>query len=213
MESRMTNQLWLGPSARYVCWTLIAIAYGVAFLQRMAPLTMVDQLLADLGMSAAGFSTLVAAYFVGYTAMQFPAGVLVDVFGVRAVILSSLAISLAGTFGFSLAADVVSASFYRVIVAAGDALVFSCLLKFSASSFSNSKFGLISGMSQVAGYVGGIVATVPLAIAAKTVGWRGCSAGIATLLLSCFVLLFIFLPRDTGAVPLRARIAGTLRNR
>lgn len=206
----MTSQPRLAPSTRNICWTLLAIAYGVAFMQRMAPLTIVNYLSADLNVSMVGFGTLVAAYFVGYTAMQLPAGILVDVLGVRSVILTSLAISFVGTLGFAWSDGIASASFFRIIVAVGDALVFSCLLKYSASSFPNSQFGLMSGLSQVAGYLGGVTATVPLAVAANAIGWRGASEAIAFVIVVCFILLFLCLPRDKGAMSLHERVVGTL---
>ncbi len=67
----------------------------------------------------------------------------------------------------------------RLIVACGDALVFTALLKLVALSFSDERFGVMSGISQVSGYVGGVMATTPLAAAVTGFGWRACFVFIA----------------------------------
>src|SRR6266481_8765033 len=67
----------------------------------------------------------------------------------------------------------------RLIVACGDALVFTALLKLVALSFTDERFGVMSGISQVSGYVGGVLATTPLAAAVTGFGWRACFLFIA----------------------------------
>ncbi len=69
----------------------------------------------------------------------------------------------------------------RLVVACGDALVFTALLKLVALSFTDERFGVMSGISQVSGYVGGVMATTPLAAAVTGFGWRACFVFIACI--------------------------------
>jgi len=52
-------------------------------------------------------------------------------------------------------------------------------LKLVAQSFADERFGVMSGISQVSGYVGGVIATTPLAAAVSGFGWRACFLFIA----------------------------------
>jgi predicted MFS family arabinose efflux permease len=52
-------------------------------------------------------------------------------------------------------------------------------LKLVAVSFTDERFGMMSGVSQVSGYVGGVMATTPLAAAVTGFGWRSCFIFIA----------------------------------
>ncbi|NPU12284.1 MFS transporter [Bradyrhizobium sp. 83002] len=165
----------------YVAWATVAFAYAIAFLQRMSPQTVGLDFVRDFGTDASGVAMLASSYFWGYTLMQIPAGMLVDRYGVKRVILCSMAASVLGSAAFALSPSLIDVFIARVITACGDALVFTALLKLVAQSFSDQRFGLMSGISQVSGYVGGVVATTPLAAAVSGFGWRNSFLFIACI--------------------------------
>ena len=142
-------------SRAYVEWSLIAVAYAFAFFQRVSPQTIVDLLAADFRIGAAQIGIVASAYFYAYTAMQFPAGLLVDRVGVRRIMIASLGVSVAGSLIFASAPNIALLCTGRVLVALGDAVVFSCLIKFVAMRFDRNRFGFMSGLSQISGYLGG----------------------------------------------------------
>ena len=170
-----------GATREYLGWGIIAIAYAIAFAQRVSPQTVNLHLIVDLSTDAAGVALLASGYFWGYAVMQLPAGLLVDRYGVRRIVLCSMLASVSGSAAFALSETVASAFVARLMLAIGDALVFTCLLKLVAQRFPDARFGLISGLSQVSGYVGGALATVPLATAINGIGWRACFLTIALI--------------------------------
>src|SRR6202171_1845573 len=177
----------------YLAWATVATAYAIAFLQRVSPQSISLNFMADFGTDAAGVAMLASSYFWGYTLMQIPAGLLVDRYGVKRVVLFSMAASSLGSAAFALAPNLVDVFAARLIVACGDALVFTALLKLVAQSFSDERFGMMSGISQVSGYVGGVMATTPLAAAVTGFGWRACFVfiaciGVATLAFASLAL-------------------------
>jgi MFS family permease len=163
----------------YIAWATVAIAYAIAFLQRVSPQTVSLSFMHDFGTDASGVAMLASSYFWGYTLMQIPAGLLVDRYGVKRVVLSSMAVSALGSAAFALAPNLLDVFVARLLVACGDALVFTALLKLVAQSFADERFGIMSGISQVSGYVGGVLATTPLAVAISGFGWRACFVFIA----------------------------------
>ena len=165
----------------YIAWATVAIAYAIAFLQRVSPQTVSLSFMRDFGTDASGVAMLASSYFWGYTLMQIPAGLLVDRYGVKRVVLSSMAASALGSAAFALAPNLFDVFIARLLVACGDALVFTALLKLVAQSFADERFGIMSGISQVSGYVGGVLATTPLAVAISGFGWRACFVFIACL--------------------------------
>jgi len=163
----------------YLAWATVAVAYAIAFLQRVSPQSVSLSFMADFSTDAAGVAMLASSYFWGYTLMQIPAGLLVDRYGVKRVVLFSMAASSLGSAAFALAPNLLDVFAARLIVACGDALVFTALLKLVALSFKDERFGMMSGISQVSGYVGGVMATTPLAAAVTGFGWRACFVFIA----------------------------------
>jgi predicted MFS family arabinose efflux permease len=178
------DQAIIAPSFRFtdrttIAWATVAIAYAIAFLQRVSPQSVGLSFMHDFGTDAAGVAMLASSYFWGYTLMQIPAGLLVDRYGVKRVVLCSMVTSSLGSAAFALAPNLLDVFAARLIVACGDALVFTALLKLVAQSFSDERFGFMSGVSQVSGYVGGVMATTPLAAAVSGFGWRACFIFIA----------------------------------
>ncbi|WP_423957020.1 MFS transporter, partial [Bradyrhizobium sp.] len=163
----------------YLAWATVAVAYAIAFLQRVSPQSVGLSFMADFKTDAAGVAMLASSYFWGYTLMQIPAGLLVDRYGVKRVVLASMVASSIGSAAFALAPNLFDVFVARLVVACGDALVFTALLKLVAQSFADERFGVMSGISQVSGYIGGVVATTPLAAAVGGFGWRACFILIA----------------------------------
>ena len=183
----------------YLAWATVAVAYAIAFLQRVSPQSISSNFMHDFGTDAAGVAMLASSYFWGYTLMQVPAGVLVDRYGIKRVVLASMAASSLGSVAFAMSPNLLDVFAARVVVAYGDALVFTALLKLVAQNFSDQRFGMMSGISQVSGYVGGVIATTPLASAVTGFGWRACFLFIACVGLINFVFAKIALTSDTPA--------------
>ncbi|WP_316398185.1 MFS transporter [Bradyrhizobium sp. 33ap4] len=184
--SMLGQQAVYAPTSRftdraYLAWTAVAIAYAIAFLQRVSPQSVSFSFMHDFNTDAAGVAMLASSYFWGYTLMQIPAGLLVDHYGVKRVVLVSMIASSLGSAAFALAPNLLDVFVARLIVACGDALVFTALLKLVAQSFADERFGMMSGISQVSGYIGGVIATTPLAAAVSGFGWRACFLFIACI--------------------------------
>jgi predicted MFS family arabinose efflux permease len=177
-QAALASPFRLGDRA-YLAWATVAIAYAIAFLQRVSPQSVSLSFMHDFRTDAAGVAMLASSYFWGYTLMQIPAGLLVDRYGVKRVVLLSMAASSIGSAAFALAPNLFDVFIARLIVACGDALVFTALLKLVAQNFSDERFGFMSGISQVSGYLGGVVATTPLAAGVSGFGWRACFIFIA----------------------------------
>jgi predicted MFS family arabinose efflux permease len=180
---------------KWIEWACIALAYAIAFFQRLAPQAITSAVMADIGLDLPEVALLSSTYFIGYAVMQLPAGPLVDRFGVRRISLLSMAASVSGSLGFSLSHTLSTACLFRLMIAGGDALVFTALIKLVAQRFPDNQFSLVAGLSQVAGFVGGGVATLPLAFAVSHVGWRITFGGVAALSSLNFVVGLIALAR------------------
>ena len=195
------QQAMLAPVARftdraYLAWAAVAIAYAIAFLQRVSPQSISWNFMHDFSTDAAGVAMLASSYFWGYTLMQIPAGVLVNRYGVKRVVLFSMVASSLGSAAFALAPNILDVFAARLVIACGDALVFTALLKLVAQSFSDERFGMMSGISQVSGYVGGVIATTPLAAAVTGFGWRTCFLFIAAVGLANLAFAKVVLKPD-----------------
>jgi MFS family permease len=187
-------------SSPYVPWCIVAAAYTLAFFQRVAPQAFVDRLMADFSLDAAGLAALLSCYFYGYLIMQVPAGVIVDRWGVRLPVIVSLAVSISATVVFAHASTKYELAVARLVGGAGDAVVFSSLIKLVGVRFAPERFAFMASASQVAGHLGGMLATAPLAIGVEVLGWRWSLVVVALMLLAILVSALVLLKEERPAV-------------
>lgn len=149
----------------------------------------------DFHASAVEIGLVFAAYFYAYMLMQLPAGMINDIWPVRSTVLMSTAISAVATLAFSAAETWWTAAIARTFVAVGDVFVFTALMKFTAELFPPNRFAFMAGLGQLAGFLGGLFATVPFTIAVQRWGWRPCFAGLAASAIVGLVACLAFVPR------------------
>ena len=81
--STQGQQVMVAPVSRftdraYLAWAAVAIAYAIAFLQRVSPQTVSLNFMHDFSTNAAGVALLASSYVWGSTLRPIPAGLLVD---------------------------------------------------------------------------------------------------------------------------------------
>ena len=78
------------PPAALAAWVLAASTFLYAFLQRVSPSVMVEDLMAGFGVGGTVLGNLSAFYLYAYAALQVPLGMLFDRFGVRRLMAGSM---------------------------------------------------------------------------------------------------------------------------
>ena len=180
-----------------VGWFFCALFFFYAFILRVAPAVMVDDLMKEFSVGAAILGYLSATYLYIYAALQIPLGLVVDKYGLRGVVAGACALCGIGSIIFSLADSLYLAYLGRGLVGAGAAFSFVGALNMAARWFP-SRFALLGGWAQMMGSVGGFIGQAPLSLAVATFGWRSCNLilGVAGLFLAVLLLLTVKDPKE-----------------
>ncbi len=183
-----------------VGWFFCALFFFYAFILRVAPAVMVDDLMKEFSVGAAILGYLSATYLYIYAALQIPLGLVVDKYGLRGVVAGACALCGIGSIIFSLADSLYLAYLGRGLVGAGAAFSFVGALNMAARWFP-SRFALLGGWAQMMGSAGGFVGQAPLSLAVATFGWRSCnlSLGIAGLFLAVLLVFTVKDPKEDQA--------------
>ncbi len=83
-------------------WATGALFFFYAWILRVAPSVMIDELMRDFTVGAAAVGHLSAFYFYGYAGMQIPVGLLMDRFGPRRLMTVAALGCAAGCVLFAL---------------------------------------------------------------------------------------------------------------
>ena len=102
-------------------WLTAALFFVYAWVLRVAPSVMVEELMRDFAVGAAVLGNLSAAYFYGYAGMQIPVGVLLDRFGPRRLITVSTLLCAGGCVLFATGDTLATVTAGRFLIGASAA--------------------------------------------------------------------------------------------
>ena len=156
----------------YAGWFLCALFFLYAFVHRVAPSVMVDDLMRDFAVGGAILGDLSAFYYYAYAGSQIPVGVLFDRFGPRRLITAAGALVAVGSVVFATAETLEFAYLGRLMIGLGCAFSFAGALNYAALWLPSSRFATLGGWAQMMGVLGGIAGQAPMGAAVEAFGWR-----------------------------------------
>lgn len=165
----------------WAMWALGVASYFVAVFHRtsfgVAGLYAADRFM----VSAATLSSFVVVQLAVYAALQPVVGVLLDRFGARTLIATGAALMAVGQLTLALAPTLAWGLTGRVLVGAGDALTFICVLRLVAAWFGNRRAALLTQLTGLCGQLGQVLSAAPLAALLVHQGWQRAFTAAAAL--------------------------------
>lgn len=175
----------------YLCF---AAAYLLSYVYRNINAVISPELTASLGISASSLGLLTSAYFVAFAAMQIPAGMLLDRYGPRRVEPLLLIAAGGGALAFAASDTVGGLSLSRVLIGAGVSVCLMAPLKAIAAWYPAERHASLSGWMMVAGGIGALLATAPVAAGLAFVSWQTIFVGLAASTFAAAAAIFLLVP-------------------
>jgi MFS family permease len=145
------------------------LSYAIAalfLLYEMAvqtsPSIMVQQLMNDFGIDAAIIGLISASYFITYSLMQLPVGLILDRFSVRIMLSVAIITCALGSYTFTLATSPLMLAASRLLMGLGSAFAFVSVLTIAHYWFSGRVFALLVGLAQLLAAFGAWAGEYPL---------------------------------------------------
>src|SRR5262245_4607891 len=153
-------------------WATGAVFFFYAWILRVAPSVMIDELMRDFAVGAAAVGNLSAFYFYGYAGMQIPVGLLIDRFGPRRLMTVAAAGCAAGCALFALAPALWGLSLGRFVIGATAAFSLVGAMAVAGQWFPPARFALLSGLAMMLGMAGGVFGQAPLRLLVERLDWQ-----------------------------------------
>jgi sugar phosphate permease len=126
----------------------------------------------DLFLTPKDLGLLSSTFFYAFALIQIPMGAAIDVFGVRRLTLTLSLVGIAGAVCFAFANSLLVGIIGRALQGVGMACALMVTYKFISNWFPPNAFATMSGFVLSIGTLGNMLATAPLALAVKSMGWR-----------------------------------------
>ncbi|AJI55898.1 major Facilitator Superfamily protein [Francisella philomiragia] len=179
-----------------LAWVICLIAtlnYSYDFFIRAAPGVMGDDLIRDFGISHTQLGMLSSAYFISYTIMQIPAGVLLDKYNRKVVISIATAFCVLGNYLFSATNDYEIAYIGRIFMGIGSAFGFIGAAKMAAMWLPERLFSTFIGFATVVGILGGLVTDTMLSSLVSELGWKEGNSVFTYIGVGILLLIVLFI--------------------
>jgi MFS family permease len=158
-----------------------AAGYFLSYLLRNVNAVIAPELTRELGVSAADLGLLTSAYLLAFGAFQLPLGILLDRYGPRRVEAVLLLIAAAGSAWFAVGSSLGELAAARALIGLGVCACLMAAFKAFAIWYSIERLPALNAAVMVAGGLGGLAATTPLAWAAPILGRDGLFLVLAAL--------------------------------
>lgn len=176
-------------------WFLAISFYFYEFYLRIFPATVSKNIMESLHLSLEEFAALGSAYYISYSIMQLPAGMLLDRFKFRILIVGAVSLCAGGTLLYSISDSFYLAYFSRLIIGIGSSFGFVGLMIVTLSWFKPKYFAFLLGCGQFVGAIGPLFAGGPTIYLLKKANedWRLLFVWVAIFGFVLTVLIGMFL--------------------
>ena len=181
---------------RFLPW-IICISAGLFFFYEFFQLNLFDVINQDLrtsfAINAAELSWMSSACIWANVIFLLPAGIMLDHFAAKKVILIALLICVLGTFGFAVTNSYAMATFYHSLAGIGNAFCFLACVVLVSRWFPPKRQALVIGLIVTMAFLGGMGAHTPLAYLNSNFGWRNAVliSGLFGLVILAWIAFFV----------------------
>lgn len=163
------------PRGDLMAW-MVCLSAGLFFFYEFFQLNIFDvinqPLRDDFHLNAAQLSWMSSTYLWADILFLLPAGIILDRFSTRQVILSAMFICVIGTFGFALTHSFALACFFHFLSGIGNAFCFLSCVVLVSNWFPPRRQALVIGSLVTMAFLGGMMAHTPFAHLNEYYGWR-----------------------------------------
>jgi MFS family permease len=180
IKTKWPDACWLGIAVveierfgvrPWIVWATGLFAYIVAVLDRttlgVSGLDAADRFAASPGM----LSSFVVLQVIVYAGAQIPAGLLLDRFGSKALIVAGAGLMASGQLTLAFTESLPAAIAGRAVVGLGDAMTFVSVLRLVPHWFKPRQVPLVTQLTGICGQLGQVLSAVPFMAVLSASGW------------------------------------------
>ncbi len=184
---------------------LVSVAFVLfQFFLQLSSGVVIGAIMGDMQLSALMAGALSASFYVVYTGLQIPVGVLFDCKNPRFLLTSTTLLCSLGCFLFAASHGLFGLFASRALIGIGSAFAFVGLSHLLRQHFPPRQFSFMIGLSETIGFIATVIGIICLGLFISHWGWRGFINGAGIMGLVISALAWKYVPAQTpSATPLQ----------
>jgi len=177
----------------WAAWVIASVFYAYQYILRVMPNIMLDDIMQQFGISAATFGQFSGVYYIGYSLMHLPIGIMLDRFGPRKVMAGCILLTVLGLTPLLFAEHWIYPIAGRFMIGLGSSAAILGVFKIIRMTFNEKNFPRMLSFSVTIGLVGAIYGGGPVSYMRETFGYQSViqMIAIAGVLLACITYWII----------------------
>lgn len=185
-ENTSVSSVFSGtPAIAWVMWLLVSLFFAYQYILRVMPNIIMTDVMQQFNFNATTFGQYSGVYYIGYSLVHLPIGILLDRFGPRKVLTICILMAGLGTLPVIISDFWLYPIIGRAFIGMGSAGAILGVFKIIRMCFKEARFTRILGFSVTIGAMGAIYGGGPLNYLCGLMGYKVVSAiliGISVLL-------------------------------
>jgi predicted MFS family arabinose efflux permease len=143
-------------------WIIASVFYAYQYILRVMPSIMLDNIMQQFHIDAATFGQFSGIYYIGYSLMHLPIGIMLDRFGPRKVMTGCTLLTVVGLLPLIFAEHWVYPIVGRLLIGMGSSAAILGVFKIVRMLFSEARFPRMLSFSVTIGLIGAIYGGGPV---------------------------------------------------
>ena len=197
-----------GRALAWMVWIIASIFYGYQYILRVMPNIMMNDILWQFNIDAATFGQFSGVYYLGYSLMHLPIGIMLDRFGPKKVMPISILMTAIGLLPIIFSEYWVYSIIGRFLIGMGSSAAILGLFKIIRLTFNEKKFTRMLSFSVTIGLMGAIYGGGPVNYMCTTLGYKAVTSIFACIGMGLSIVMYYIVPnlKSGPAVTLTSQI-------
>lgn len=168
----MTQTNSTSRTLAYAVWIIGSIFYAYQYVIRVMPNIMIDDIMNQFGIGALAFGQFSGVYYLGYSLLHLPVGIMLDRFGPKKVMSACILLTVIGLTPLLYAEHWIYPIAGRFLIGLGSSAAILGIFKIIRMSFSEKQFPRMLSFSVMIGLMGAIYGGVPVSAMRESLGYH-----------------------------------------
>lgn len=156
----------------WITWLIVSIFYTYQYILRVMPNIMLDNIMQQFNIDAAIFGQFSGVYYIGYSLIHLPIGIMLDRYGAKKIIPSCIFLTVIGLLPIIFAENWIYPIIGRTLIGIGSSAAILGVFKIIRIAFKEQHFTRMLSFSVTIGLVGAIYGGGPVSYMCSVLGYK-----------------------------------------
>ncbi|BCA96627.1 MFS transporter [Legionella antarctica] len=153
-------------------WIIVSIFYAYQYVLRVMPSIMMTDITQQFQIDAAVFGQFSGVYYLGYSLMHLPIGIMLDRFGPRKIMTGCILLTVVGLLPIIFAEHWIYPLVGRLLIGIGSSAAILGLFKIIRMTFREQHFPRMLSLSVMIGLLGAVYGGGPVSYLCHVLGYK-----------------------------------------